>query len=412
MVTQAELARRLKEARVQAGLTQEQVATALDIPRTAVVQMEAGKRAVTSLELYRFARLLGREVQEFLAEEEPVGDPVAALFRVEQGIDSSRIAPELRRCANLARDATRLEGLLALDESRVPPVAYDMPPLKNRWNAVQQGRILAEHERNRLGLGSSPVWELPGVIRRQGVRVSELELADEISGVFFHSPEIGLVIIVNRIHVRTRRLFSYAHEYCHLLADRDRPGTISHAENRSDLPEVRANAFAAHLLMPESGVREFLQGLGKEDAGRQTQMIFGVEGEVAVRRRGDEASAELQLHDVANLAKHFGTSYDAALYQLLNLRFLSQERFDQLKGQADKASRLVRAAGVGDWDEELHWALSEQVLSLAFEAYHQEKISRRKVLELAEEAGVVVAELGAVLNADEDGGTSEALVPG
>ena len=412
MVTQEELAERIKEARTQAGLTQEQVANALGLPRTAIVQMESGKRAVTSLELYRLARLFGREIQEFLAEEEPVRDPVAALFRVEQGIDQGRIAPQLRRCANLARDATRLEGLLGLDENRVPPVAYDVPPLKNRWSAVQQGRILAEHERSRLSLGTSPVWELPGIIRRQGVRVSELAMADEISGLFFHGPEIGLVIVINRNHGRARRLFSYAHEYCHLLADRDRPGTISHSENRSELPEVRANAFAAYFLMPESGVREFLQAVGKEEHGRQVQMIFGVEGDVTVRRRGEQAGPEIQLHDVANLARHFGTSYDAALYHLLNLRFVSQERFEQLKGQGDRASRLARAAGSGEWDEDLHWALPEQVISLAVEAYQQEKISRRKVLELAEEAGVAVAEMEAVLNVDEDGGISEALVPG
>ena len=50
-ITTAQLAERLKQARLQAGLTQEQAAGAIGVPRTALVQMEGGNRAVSSLEL-------------------------------------------------------------------------------------------------------------------------------------------------------------------------------------------------------------------------------------------------------------------------------------------------------------------------------------------------------------------------
>ncbi|MGH9364290.1 MAG: helix-turn-helix transcriptional regulator, partial [Thermoanaerobaculia bacterium] len=45
LATSDELSRRIKAAREGAGLTQKQVAQAIGMPRTAVVQIEAGKRA-------------------------------------------------------------------------------------------------------------------------------------------------------------------------------------------------------------------------------------------------------------------------------------------------------------------------------------------------------------------------------
>jgi transcriptional regulator with XRE-family HTH domain len=67
-VEQVEVAQRLRSARETLGLTQEDVASALAIPRTSVIAMEAGKRNVTALEIRRLARLYQREVAWLLGE--------------------------------------------------------------------------------------------------------------------------------------------------------------------------------------------------------------------------------------------------------------------------------------------------------------------------------------------------------
>ena len=66
---QMALARRLREAREYIGLLQEDVATALDIPRASVSAIESGKRRVSSLELRRLGRLYRRPVAWLLGEE-------------------------------------------------------------------------------------------------------------------------------------------------------------------------------------------------------------------------------------------------------------------------------------------------------------------------------------------------------
>lgn len=78
---QAMLGARLKEAREYIGLLQEDVATALGIPRTSVHALEAGKRKVTGLELRRLARLYRRPVGWLVGEDEVQLDDAEPLFR-------------------------------------------------------------------------------------------------------------------------------------------------------------------------------------------------------------------------------------------------------------------------------------------------------------------------------------------
>lgn len=66
------LAERLREAREAAGLSQEDVAQKLSMPRPAISQIENGHRRVEALELARLAKLYGRPLG-FFADEEPVG---------------------------------------------------------------------------------------------------------------------------------------------------------------------------------------------------------------------------------------------------------------------------------------------------------------------------------------------------
>lgn len=76
---------RLKEAREYLGLSQQEVATALDLPRTAVSMMESGQRGVDSLELKALAKLYQRPMAFFTGEDEvlgaDVGDDVALLAK-------------------------------------------------------------------------------------------------------------------------------------------------------------------------------------------------------------------------------------------------------------------------------------------------------------------------------------------
>jgi len=56
---------RLRRARREAGLTQEEVATRLGRPQTWVSKCELGERRVDFVELVEFARIYGRPLEYF-----------------------------------------------------------------------------------------------------------------------------------------------------------------------------------------------------------------------------------------------------------------------------------------------------------------------------------------------------------
>lgn len=95
---------RLREAREYVGLKQEQVGRHLGIPRTAVSEMEGGKRGVSALELKQLARLYQRPVAWFTGDEEvgPLPADVAFLTRTVNGLSDNDRA-ELQRFAEFLR---------------------------------------------------------------------------------------------------------------------------------------------------------------------------------------------------------------------------------------------------------------------------------------------------------------------
>lgn len=99
---QVALGARLRKSREYVGLLQEDVATALGIPRTSVHALEAGKRKVTGLELRRLARLYRRPVGWLLGEEDVDLADAEPLFRAAAALSDSDREQVLRFAEFLA----------------------------------------------------------------------------------------------------------------------------------------------------------------------------------------------------------------------------------------------------------------------------------------------------------------------
>jgi transcriptional regulator with XRE-family HTH domain len=59
------LAKNLRNARVASGLSQQEVAKRLGVPRTAITNIENGNRKVSSLELTRLAAFYEKLITDF-----------------------------------------------------------------------------------------------------------------------------------------------------------------------------------------------------------------------------------------------------------------------------------------------------------------------------------------------------------
>lgn len=388
-----ELGRRLRIAREARGLSQQAAANAIEVPRTAITQMEAGNRSVSTLELTKLAELYRRPVTYFLEEAVPAEDEDAliALHRVAPGLERDpAVREQVDRCLGLCREGVVLEGLLGYAPRSGPP-AYEMRVPRTAGEAIIQGEEVAHEERCRLSIGNVPIPDVSELIGGQGIWASGLALPNHMSGLFIRHPSVGLAILVNASHPQGRKRFSYAHEYAHALMDRDHDITISSIGNSAELVEKRANAFAAAFLMPKDGMYEVLRSLDKGLPSRQEQTIFDAAsgGHIEAESRSVPRSQRITYKDVALVAHHFGVSYQAALYRLKSLRHVSHRESIELlehEGFGKEYLRALRMFGdVGEREHRRYWdrELRSEIAHLAIEAYRREEISRGRLLELS-----------------------------
>lgn len=419
-ISYQDLGQRLRRAREAIGLTQEAVARHLDLSRSSVAQMELGKRAVSGLELDRLAYLYGRDLRDFLA---PVFDPEAslmALFRAAAEAGGDQVLEAASRCIALTREMIHLEELLALDRAQLGVPAYPASSPKTRWQAIQQGTQAAQEERRRLGLGMLPSGDVADLLESQGVRTLLVDLPEDISGLTLMDPGLGLAVAANRRHHLLRRRFSWVHEYAHVLFDRRQKGTLSRTADREVLTEVRANAFAAAFLLPAEGVQQFLTELGKGQSSREHWDVFDETSVVSAEGRREPRSQNVQIYDVALLAHHFEVSRTAALYRLRNLKLIAQRELDHLlqEERRGRGKSIARLLGLPEPDTSDRDKFRARFLGLALEACRREKITRRKLIELAEVLDPREADLDQLFagvdlleDAPEDSG-DEVLLPG
>lgn len=383
-------------------MTQDEAAKQLGVSRPTFVQIEAGNRSVSSLELDKLAFLFGRDIRELVADSFQEESSLSALFRAQADVGGEpTLLEKLRECMALGRELTNLEHLLGIDRDLSAVASYPLPAPKTRWEAIRQGQRLAEEERRRLGLGHAPLPDMSELLESQSVRTGLVDLPDDFSGLTLSDRKIGLFVVANRVHHYLRRRFSFAHEYAHVVVDRDRFGLVSRTSERDDLVEVRANAFAASFLMPEDGVRQFVTGLGKGKPSRAFAEVFDEAGSVNVEGRSEPGTQALQLYDVVLLAHHFGVSRLSVLFRLRNLRLVTEAELDHLKAldEQGKGKQLAELLGLPEPDHaEMRSKFKHRFLGLALEAFRRDEVSSGKLRELVAMVGLTPDDLAQLID--------------
>ena len=102
-----QLGRRLREARDYAGLSQDFVAERTGLRRSALSDIERGKRRCSGPELAALARLYGRSTDSILGtEDQESDDSVRALNRAVTALDEN-VRAEVLRFAEFLRNRSK-----------------------------------------------------------------------------------------------------------------------------------------------------------------------------------------------------------------------------------------------------------------------------------------------------------------
>jgi Zn-dependent peptidase ImmA (M78 family)/transcriptional regulator with XRE-family HTH domain len=390
------LARELRAARENRGISQHAAAQRAGLSRTVIAQIELGNRPVSPDELAKLASVYRRPVIDLLGEPVEEDDVLSMLLDVAPELVDAKFKGNLRQFLDLCREAMALESALGWSPRHGLP-QYDVAAPRNAAEAIEQGERVAIQERQRIGLGGGlPIENLAAIVYSQGVRTSAADLPDNVAGVAVHHRSIRPAILVNRRQAASARRFSMAHEYAHALLDR-KVG-VTKRGNSDELTEKRANAFAAAFLMPRLGLEETLAALSKGFPSRRTHVVFDVATGEAARAevRSTPGSQVVTYQDVATVARKFGAPYDGVVFRLLGLGMIAEAdakhllddkrrvaagRFDALFGAEPQAAR-GRSAGSLEPLEALD--LRAEVVHLAVEAYRRQVIKKDRLGSLAE----------------------------
>lgn len=406
------VARKLKEigsilqaARTSRGLTQADIAPHLGVSRATVAQIETGRRSLKAEDLRRLAAFYGCSLSELLppATDDRGMDGVAELFRSHPDLTEDQGPSSLASVCAMARALTDLEARLEIDAIAYALPSYRVERATTGWQAARQGYRIAEDERRRLALGEGPVRFLDELLITAGVRSAKATLPTGILSISISQPDHGLLVVVDKNLGLEHRRFRYAHGLAHFLFDAEGPWRMCNAGGQPDFAEVRADAFASGFLIPQHGLRRFVETLGKETLGRVGPTVLSVYSEGDGRDKTGESRRvdgrqrrgrhPITLSDVLRTAHYYGTSPSVAAHRLRNLRLLTDWELDQLETmlrsekRAPDEGELALQAAPHEMD-----SLCSRLAALAASALHRGNIDTPRFHELADLAGVPAAD--------------------
>ncbi len=271
---------RLKSVRLQAGLSQRDLAEKVDVSAQAVSKYERGMDTPSSPVLIRLAKALGVRVEYLL-----------------RPINITLSQPQYRRRAALskkneneiqARVQDWLERYLGIETILASQSEFKMPEIKRHAKNLEDVEQVAVGLRKSWNLGIDPIDGLAEILEENGIKVGILPAADSFDALTLYANETTPVIAVKEGLPGDRQRFNLAHELGHIILDLPQSWDVKQVENA-------AFRFAGAFLAPASSARL----------------------ELGERRQ------RLDMYELHLLKHKYGMSMQAWIYRAKDLKILS-----------------------------------------------------------------------------------------
>lgn len=335
------LGRRIAEARVAAGMSQGQLAAALDkvADHTTISKMESGARRVSATEMFAIAERLGKPLQWFVMDEVPA----AISRRTDAGFDPE-ITARLDEAIELLADDMRslLRKRLISAENR-PSAAVP--------SSHADAERVAHEARVRVGLGSEPIGDILFACEKLGMYVFVGEYGASADGACVtidgDDDTAVAVAVINAERPRGRKRMTVAHELAHwLIGD-------AYDAHSSD-SETMVKSVAIHLLIPREGAAKLWSDYPRDSLRRRAIRIAG----------------------------SYRVSWTATVSQLENLGLIEEHDRIVLARDIPVASDFA-AVGVPSYADDLVAPrLSPQLAAAVVKGYEEARLTRKRALRM------------------------------
>lgn len=266
-----EIGRRLRVARENARIRQDEAAQFIGTSRPTLVSIEKGVRRVRIQEIQMLARHYGVSVNALLRRE-AVHTDLMPRFRKLRETEDTHTIEAIQLLNDLIKADVELENVLGIQRRR------NYPPERG----VNEGDVLALAEqhakelRDWLGLGPGPIADIFSIIELGlGIRLYQRRLSSisKVAGLFTYDERVGACILLNANHPLPRRIQSAAHELGHFYGTRQTPEVLEEDERFLSRDERYANAFGRAFVTPADSFSESFRQL-KEITGKITRRLI------------------------------------------------------------------------------------------------------------------------------------------
>jgi len=225
---------RIKAARINSGLSQDDLGEMLGISKMAISKYENGVIIPKSGVLIALAKALGVNVEYFFRS-----------IRVKLSAPSYRCRktlPKKEETRILAKTTEWLERYLTVEQITGVEKTLGLPkPEQCRVKTLNDIEKIALAVRRYWNLGLDPIENVMDVLEQHGVKVGEVEAPASFDALTVWYNGSCPVIIVNSTFPGDRQRYNLAHELGHLVLNIE-----------SDLDEeLAAHRFAGAFLIPE-----------------------------------------------------------------------------------------------------------------------------------------------------------------
>lgn len=337
---------RVKAAREDSGLTQEELAGDVRLDRSALAKIETGARKVSALELALIADRLDVRIEWFVDAGPPA--VVSRRNKREPGSPSPAIDKLTERIAR------EVEFVLANDDELA---ALDSPDPLDRPTSRATVDGTARTARRLLGVGEDePLLNLSRKVAAVGLLAFSIDLGPEAAdGSSMLLARGGIAVVNGHLHVGRRRL-TLAHELGHyLFADEFSVDWQVSGRDQVDDRESTIDRFARALLLPAQGLTD------------------------AWKRHADDERA---LREAAVItASEYRVDMSTLAGRLSELRLVSNSEAQQVRGVR------TRRADIVDFDLLIHEELNPPELptphlQAVLRLYRREVISPARAIDL------------------------------
>jgi len=292
----------LRDLRVKKGLTQSDLAAAMEISRDTVARIETGAQKLTVDYLMKFAVVFNVHPADIFRRLESGNSSFVYLLRAhgsEQFSDTIRKTYE--SWYNRMESLAAATGLSRLKE--IPKKDYE---IFEDDDPAEKGIMAARWLRKKWKMGNDPVTDPVELIESLGYYITGMDLGENdifaITGRKGENGRPGIVVNTNPSITIERQHYSIIHELAHIVEHgenfEEQPDYSGSGRNKDDR-EKFADAFAGEFLVPTEELSVMY---------RQMPRLFSLEKKVIL------------------LKKYFKVSYQVIMIRLINSGLLNMDR--------------------------------------------------------------------------------------